>query len=261
MRLHAFRLVLAPALLTFMAVSAAGFDHAHPAFARVLDQFVSTNGVDYSALKARPLDLNTYLDEIARVTEAEFKSWSEAQQLALLINLYNAATLKLVIEHHPVTSIRKIGGWFKSPWALPVVRLWGQTNSLDWLEHGIIRPRYAEPRIHFGVVCAAKGCPPLRTEPFVADRLDAQLDEQTRQFLRQGDKNRLDVATRTLHLSPIFKWYREDFETDGDDLPKFLRPYFDEAEARVLDDPRLRIRFTSYDWSLNEAPGGRIPNQ
>src|SRR5690606_39047944 len=101
--------------LPWVAVSAADFDHAHTAYARVLEQFVSTNGVDYSALKARPVDLNTYLDEAARVTEDEFKSWSEAQQLALLLNLYNAATLRLIIDHHPVSSIRKIGGWFTSP--------------------------------------------------------------------------------------------------------------------------------------------------
>lgn len=261
MRLLGLRLLLASVFLPWVAVSAADFDHAHAAYARVLEQFVSTNGVDYSAFKARPLDLNTYLDEAARVTEDEFKSWSEAQQLALLLNLYNAATLRLIIDHHPVSSIRKIGGWFTSPWELPVVRLWGQTNSLDWLEHGIIRPRYAEPRIHFAVVCAAKGCPPLRTEPFVAERLDVQLDDQTRQFLGQRDKNRLDVTTRTLHLSPIFKWYRGDFETAGDDLPRFLRPYFNEAEARVLNDPKLRIRFTNYDWSLNDAPAGKIPDK
>lgn len=257
MRLDALRLLLASVFLPWVAASAADFDHAHTAYARVLEQFVSTNGVDYSALKARPVDLNTYLDEIARVTEDEFKGWSEPQQLALLVNLYNAATLRLVIDHYPVTGIRKIGGWFTSPWELPVVRLWGLTNSLDWLEHGIIRPRYAEPRIHFAVVCAAQGCPPLRREPFLAPRLEEQLDDQTRQFLAQRDKNRLDVATRTLHLSPIFKWYREDFETDGDELPQFLRPYFDEPKARVLDDPKLRIRFTDYDWSLNEAPAAK----
>lgn len=254
MKLRIQLLILTGLFLTAPLVHSAGFDHVHSAFARVLDRFVSTNGVDYAGLKAQPADLDAYLDEVARVSGPDFEEWSRPQRLALLINLYNAATLKLVVDHHPVTGIRKIGGWLTSPWELPVVRLWGRTNSLDWLEHGIIRPRYAEPRIHFAVVCAAKGCPPLRTEPFIAERLDAQLDDQTRRFLAQRDKNRLDVATRTLHLSPIFKWYRGDFEIDGDGLQQFLRPYFSEAEVPVLDDPKLRIRFTDYDWSLNEAP-------
>ncbi len=174
-----------------------------------------------------------------------------AQQLAFLINLYNATTLQLITHHYPVKSIKKIGGWFTSPWSLPVVRVWGGTNSLDWLEHEIIRARYAEPRFHFALVCAARGCPPLRAEPFVSTRLEEQLDDQGRIFMGQTEKNRFNEPARTLHLSPIFKWFREDFLADAESIQAFVGRYWNPAEAGKLGQTRLRIRYTDYDWSLN----------
>jgi len=99
-----------------------------------------------------------------------------------------------------------------------------------------------------------RGCAPLRREPYLAERLDAQLEDQTRIFLAQRRQNRLEVTTRTLHLSPIFKWYRADFIAQAKSLPAFVGPYFNEADAIVLADPKLRVAFTEYDWSLNDGP-------
>jgi hypothetical protein len=237
-------------LLIPWGIAAGEFDPSHTAFARVLTKHVSAGGVNYAGLKADSGGLQTYLDEIAGVKESEFQSWPKQQQLALLINLYNAATLQLIVDHYPVDSIRSIGGLFSSPWKLAVVRLWGATNSLDWLEHTVIRPRYREPRVHFALVCAAKGCPPLRAEPYVAGRLDDQLDDQARTFLGQHAKNRYDPASRTLYLSPIFKWYRDDFTAGGKSLTEFVQPYL---KVMLPAESNLRIQFTDYDWSLNEA--------
>jgi hypothetical protein len=232
---------------------ACAFDHAHARYSRVLERHVSAAGVDYTRLKSDTADLKMYLEEASEVSESQFNDWSHSQQLAFLLNFYNATVLQLVIDHYPVTSVRQIGGVFRSPWKLRVVRLWGRAQSLDWLEHEVIRPRYGEPRAHFALVCAAKGCPPLRREPFLADRLDEQLDDQARTFLAQRDKNRLDAATRTLHLSPIFKWYGSDFTSQSNSLPASLARYFNEADSKTLADPRLRIVFTKYDWSLNDV--------
>ncbi|MCI0351582.1 MAG: DUF547 domain-containing protein, partial [Acidobacteriales bacterium] len=194
-----------------MPIAAFGFDHLHSRYAVVLKIHVKDGWVDYTALKAAKTNLTAYLDELAAVKESEFQKWSEPQQLAFLYNLYNAATLQLVCDHYPVAGIKMIGGLLKGPWSLEVVRVWGKTITLDDLEHGIIRKRYQEPRSHFALVCAARSCPPLRTEPYVAERLSAQLDDQGRTFLRQREKNRVDAANRTLYLSPIFKWFEEDF--------------------------------------------------
>jgi Protein of unknown function, DUF547 len=243
--------------LLLTALTGSGFDHAHTGYARLLERHSADSHVDYERLKTDSAELRAYLDEIAKVTETDFDGWSRSQQLAFLINLYNAATLQLVIDHYPIKSIREIGGIFGSPWKLSVVRLWGGVHSLDWLEHEIIRPRYGDARVHFALVCAAKGCPPLRREPYLAARLDAQLDDQGRTFLAQRDKNRFEARTRTLHLSLIFKWYRDDFIAQTNSLQAFVSRYFSEADSTALAEPKLRIVFTKYDWSLNDASKSR----
>lgn len=245
------KLLVALFLLLVSPVRGSAFDHTQARLAGVLSAHVAGGVVDYSALRRAPAELRACLDEFAAVTEAEFGKWTQPQQIAFLINLYNAATLQLVVEHYPVKSIKQIGGLFSSPWKQQVVRLWGRTITLAEVEHGLLRARYAEPRIHFAIVCAAKSCPPLRAEPYGADQLDRQLAEQARAFLAEPAWNRLDATTATLWLSPIFDWFRGDFTKDGRTLEAFLTPFFPEAEARRIRAGGLRVKFTHYDWSLN----------
>jgi hypothetical protein len=235
-------------------VSAAAFDHSHAALDRVLKQHVRDARVDYAALKSSRSDLDAYLRACAAVPEADFKRWPEAQQLAFLINVYNAATLQLIVDHYPVRSIKQIGGWFKSPWEIECVRLFGRPTTLDEVEHGLLRQNYDEPRIHFAIVCAAKGCPPLRTEAYTADRLNEQLADQGRTFLRTRANNRVDPGTRTVRLSPIFKWFSGDFARGDKSVLDFVTPYFTAADQQILASTRnWKIRYTDYDWSLNGA--------
>ncbi|MGH7856506.1 MAG: DUF547 domain-containing protein, partial [Candidatus Binatia bacterium] len=195
-------------VLATVALASPPFDRTHDLYASVLERFVDEGLVDYAALQKSPGDLDRYLDSLARVAEAELRDWPEPDRIAFLLNLYNVQTLRLILDHYPVDSIKDIGGFFRGPWRQPVVRLFGETITLDDLEHGILRKQYREPRIHFALVCAARGCPALRREPYVGDRLDAQLDDQGRRFLSEPGKNRFDPAEGVLHLSPIFKWFR-----------------------------------------------------
>jgi len=239
-------------LALLLGLPAAAFDHAHAAWTAVLKPHVRDGLVDYAALKAQPRELNAYLDSLAAVPKADFERWKKPEQVAFLLNLYNASTLKLVADHHPVTSIKKIGGLLQSPWSLKVVRVWGDRLSLDEIEHEWLRsPRYAEPRIHFGLVCSAKSCPPLRPEAYAADRLDTQLEEQGRQFLRDATKNRFDAGTRTLWLSQIFEWFEADFTAGGKSVAEFVRPYLPEPAAAALAGGKVKVRYLDYDWSLN----------
>lgn len=239
-------------LAFLLATPLAAFDHAHAAWTAVLRSHVQDGLVDYAALKAQPRDLHAYLDTLAAVTKADFERWKKPEQVAFLLNLYNASTLKLVTDHHPVTSIKKIGGLLRSPWSLKVVRVWGDRLSLDEIEHEWLRSaRYAEPRIHFGLVCAAKSCPPLRPEAYAAERLDAQLGEQGRAFLRDTTKNRFDAETRTLWLSQIFEWFEADFTDGGKSVVEFVRPYLPEPAAAALAGGKVKVRYLDYDWSLN----------
>jgi len=176
-------------------VAAADFDQSHVIFDGVLKQYVKNARVDYAALKAHPQDLNRYLDQVAAVGKKEFKQWSEPQQIAFLSNGYNAYTLRLIIGTYPLKSIKDIGSFFSGPWDQPVVRLFGETINLNTLEHKVLRVDYAEPRIHFALVCAAKGCPPLRGEAYVGTQLEDQLVDQARQFLAETTQNRVDTST------------------------------------------------------------------
>lgn len=234
-----------PAATTF----AAGFDHDHAAWTVVLKQHVKDGRVDYAALKQSPAKLNAYVEELAKVSRSQFNRWSEPQQLAYLINLYNAATFQLIIKHYPVKSIKDIGGWFSGPWDQKMVRLFGKTTTLDHVEHKVIRKEYREPRIHFALVCAAQGCPPLLTEAYTGEKLDRQLDERGRAFLAQSHKNHIDASRQRVYLSPIFKWFDEDFEASAGSVLQFVKPYFGGRGAKITDD--WSIRHTDYDWSLN----------
>jgi hypothetical protein len=228
------------------------FDQSHATFDRVLKQHVRDGSVDYTALKVASRPLDDYLAQLAAVPENEFERWMEKDRLAFLLNLYNATTLKLIVDHYPVKSIRSIGWIPGSAWKREIVRLLGRKISLDELEHGIIRKNYRDARVHFGLVCAARGCPPLRNEPFVGMRLDAQLDEQGRVFLAQPEKNRVDATTRTVHLSPIFKWFAGDFESAAGSVLKFTTPFFPTDAQRVLASGEFKVEHTDYDWSLND---------
>jgi hypothetical protein len=232
---------------------AAPFDQTHPLLAKTLKAYVKDALVDYTALKANRQDLDRYLGEVAAVAEPDFKQWSEQQRLAFLINAYNAYTLQLIIDHYPVKSIKDIGGWVKGPWDQPVVRLFGRALTLNDLEHKILRVEYAEPRIHVALVCAARGCPPLRSEAYVADRLDAQLDDQARQFLATANKNRVDAGERVFYLSPLFKWYGADFEKKSGSVLAALKPYWPKEAAAALAKDGFKIRYTDYDWALNQT--------
>lgn len=237
------------------------FDHQHLTLNEILSANVDEDGlVDYDALAASPHQLLDYLGELAFVSRDQFDAWSEGDQLAFLINSYNAETLQLILDHYPLKSIKQIGGATGDPWEMPCVDLFGETMSLNQLEHGIIRANYPhEPRIHYAVVCAAIGCPPLRNEAFVGSRLNEQLDEQARKFLATPSKNYVDAKDGSLHLSPIFQWYGADFGATEAEMVAAIKQHLPPAAADALAD-QPKISYTFYDWELNKK-GAVIPDK
>jgi len=134
--------------------------------------------------------------------------------------------------------------------------LGGRKISLYDLEHRVLRP-LGEPRIHFAIICASRSCPFLRSEAYSAARLDAQLDEQARQFVNDPFRNRFDKATKTAHLSEIFKWFEEDFQGAGS-VQKYIARYIADPEvARDLAQDGYKIQYVDYDWNLNGNPPRR----
>ncbi|MBD3320706.1 MAG: DUF547 domain-containing protein, partial [Chitinivibrionales bacterium] len=181
------------------------FDHAYTDYGKLLDTYVCSSNVAYKGLLEEPL-VDTIKKKFEPVTASAFDSWSENHQIAFLINAYNFYTVVLILNNYPLeTGIRDI----RRPWKQKFVPLFGNTVSLDHIEHEILRKEYAEPRIHFAVVCASKGCPELKDTPFTGDNLDKQLAGAALAFLNDPSRNR--IMENTLVLSKIFKWYGDDF--------------------------------------------------
>jgi hypothetical protein len=245
-------LALAHLVLGGMASFGAAFDHNYSSWAKVLQTHLQDGLVNYAALQKNTEPLDAFLREIAAVQESDFRTWSREQRIAFLINTYNAAVLRLVANHYPVSSIKRIGRWFSNPFSLRFAKLFGREVSLDDIEHGMLRPDYGEPRVHFALVCAARSCPILRAEPYVADRLNQQLDEQARAFLNDTTKNRIDLKSGTIYLSAIFKWFGQDFGSDESAILNFVTRYWPEPTQRAIAQHPFKIRYLDYDWKLNE---------
>ena len=228
----------------------------HAPFTALLRDHLRNDLVDYDAF-ARSPEFQGYLRALAA---ARLGSMSKDDLLAFWINVYNAYTIQLINQHEERESIRNINkflglvkGMGKGPWKEEIVRAAGRTLTLDEVEHKIIRVEFKEPRIHMALVCAAVSCPPLRQEAYEGARLDEQLHDQTRTFLRERQvSNRLDLGNQIIHLSPIFDWYREDFGKSDAAILKFVAPYFEGVGERfAFTKGNLEIEFTDYDWSLN----------
>jgi hypothetical protein len=236
------------------------FDHS--AFDRLLRAHVRDGLVDYDAF-ARAPEFRAYLDRLAA---ANPDALGRDEQLAFWIDAYNAYTIQLINKHGERRSIRNINKTFGvvkayGPWQEKLARVGGRAYGLDEIEQGIIRPRYREPRIHFALVCAAMGCPPLRSEAYTGARLDAQLDDQARVFLlRSPAKNRVDVPSRTVHLSPIFVGFRDyikDFGGTHQAVGRYVARYFPPGPERaLLEGGDFRVVTTHYDWTLNSRANG-----
>lgn len=233
-----------------VSVPAGVYDPGHRRWDQLLTRYVEAGVVDYSGLReAGAGELDGYLGELVALPSTDTLPQDEA--LAFWINAYNAWTVKLIVDNPGVGGIREIR-MFRSPWRLrfiPMSASGAAAMSLDEIEHEVIRTRFRDPRIHMALVCASVSCPPLRSEAYVGDRLDAQLDAQARQFLADPARNSADAQARVLRLSPIFGWYVDDF-TESGGVGAFVQRYGPPELARGAAEG-WQVAPTGYDWSLN----------
>ncbi len=269
--MHKFQLAFLFCLtLCPIQAQAQSFDLQHPAWTALLAKHVvlieggKASQMRYAGMAQARAALKGYLSSLASVGEQEFKSWSKRDQLAFLINAYNANMVELVLTRYPnITSVWDFGKVFGNPFKRRFIRLFGRDYSLDMIEHDTIRAKgvYDDPRIHMAVNCASIGCPMLREEAYVGARVDAQLEEQTRRFLADRSRNRYNAETGALEVSDIFKWYREDFES-GQRGIRSREQFFATYAAQLAEQPdhqqrvrtqKIEIRHLEYDWALNNA--------
>jgi hypothetical protein len=236
------------------------FDHGHAAWSKVLAASVRDGGFDYARLKKDRAEFDAYLGSLKAVTPAELEGWTKEQRFAFWINTYNAFCIQKVIDNYPLKSIRKLDGAFgiTSVFEKAFIPLRAhhpdgkdEDLALNDIEHKILRVQFKDARLHAAINCASASCPPLRNEAFVAERLDAQLEEQMRTFVNDASRNTIDPAKKELALSSIFDWFAEDFERDAKSVKEYVARYAPD-KAEFVRGAKLRHR--DYDWDLNDVP-------
>lgn len=232
-------------------------------YANVLTSYVDDQAlVDYQTLQQNRQALDTYNTSLASISPEQLTSWSDAEQIAYWVNAYNSLTLASIIDQAPLKdSIKDI----KGVWKGRKHAVSGTTKTLDEIEHETLRKDFQEPRIHAALVCAAMSCPPLRQEPFTADQLDAQLDDQVNQWLANPETGlRIDRENNQVYLSKIFKWFGEDwlpgYGTDtgftGGEKQRavlnFVSNYVSPEDKAYLEAGDYGVTYMDYDWALNQ---------
>lgn len=249
MRAFAFLLTLCT------ATASIAFDHS--AWDRTLKIAVNDIGeVDYAKVKASSPELDGYIKQLAEKSPAshpaEFKG--KADELAYYINAYNALVTYGVVKAYPTKSVRDLGALYAF-FRKKDYTLGGQKLSLQSLENDIIRKKYAEPRIHFAIVCASLSCPKISRTAYTAENLEQQLEFQTNQYFREARNLSVDGAVVT--LAAILDWYKEDFGTTKSKLLEYAKRYTSPGKQKQIESIRQpRILFRDYDWSIND-PGSR----
>ncbi len=249
-----------------------GFDYSDLADALKIN--VDNAGmVNYKNLKAQSEKLRAFITELRNLDRKDFDKWDDNAKIAFWLNAYNALTLKAIIDNYPIkssffksriypkNSIRQIAG----VWDKINFKVMGQNLTLGHIEHKILRVKFDEPGIHVAMVCAAMGCPPLRNEPYTADKLQEQLDDQTRRFLANHAKFKIVRSDDRIYLSPIFKWFAADFikkygpkksigrhDKEESAVLNFIASYLDKAQKEYVLAGKFKIKYLKYDWSLNE---------
>jgi len=220
---------------------------SHEAWTTLLKKCVDAKGqVNYRGFLEDASRLDAYLGLLSDCPPS--MDWSQAERLAYWINAYNAFTVKLILDHYPVKSIKDIGPKLAIPkvnsvWDIKFFHIGGVEMTLNQIEHDILRKDFNEPRIHFAIVCASFSCPVLFNEAFTAKRIEQQLETQAVAFINDPARNR--VSENKVELSAIFNWFKGDFTKNGT-LLEFIRRY---AKGKVAD--KAKVSFLDYDWSLN----------
>ncbi len=230
-------------------------DVSHQAWDELLRRYVDADGfVDYTGWKQSSDDirrLDEYLAALSRADEA--RKTTSAERLAYWINAYNAVTVRGILREYPTTSIQN-----------HVARVWGynfwrdlklivgeRRYSLGEIEHSILR-QMNEPRIHFAIVCASRGCPRLLNEAYSAERLEDQLSRNTLAFFADSTKCSADAVQNELHLSLILNWFATDFGASTPAVLQRIVNWLPEPARAVAQSKSVRVKYLDYDWNLND---------
>lgn len=215
-------------------------------WANTLKNYVNDKGrVDYEGLLKNREEFDQFITYIENVN---IETMTPVEAKAFWINVYNALTVKVILDKYPVNSIRHIN--FGLVWEIGR-KAAGSEYSLSYIEHKILRP-LGDPRIHFAINCASIGCPVLLNTPFYPDQLDGQLEDAARKFINDPEKVRLDRDKRILYHSAIFSWFEEDFFVSAVDIEAYIKLYLNDSDKAFLNEHNVSVKRMRYDWGLNK---------
>lgn len=219
----------------------------HDSWNALLQKHVKGGLVDYKGFIKDSISFNDYLASLSKGLPND-QNWSKDEQFVYWINAYNAFTVKLIIDNYPTNSIKDIKGgvaFVNSIWDKKFIEIEGKMFDLNNIEHGILREKFKDPRIHFAINCASISCPDMLNTAYTANNIDQQLDQVTKAFLYNKSKN--EISSEEAKLSKIFKWFKSDFTSDGVNLITYINQYLD---SPIPAD--TKISHLDYDWNLNE---------
>lgn len=224
------------------------FPISHVLFDSLLVKNVTPEGlVDYKGFIKDSVLFNEYLDLLSKNYPDE-QNWNREERLAYWINAYNAFTIKLIVDHYPVKSIKDIKKGIpmvSDTWTIKFIKIEGKKYNLNNIEHDIVRPKFKDPRVHFALNCASMGCPPLLNAAYTAEKLNDQLDSQAKRFINDGVHNKI-ISSKKANLSKIFSWFSGDFKKTAPSVIAFINRYADTKLSTSAD-----IKYNDYDWALN----------
>lgn len=211
-------------------------------YGRLLDKYATSSGVKYATWKANQADMQALQGVVDQIASENVSSLGQKEQLAFYVNAYNAWILHEALEEYPTKSIKDALFTFFTSKRIKVA---GQQTSFKRLEDDIIRAKFNEPRIHVALNCASQSCPPLLSEPFQAEKLDAQFEKLAKGFVNSDRGVRLSADKKTAELSQIFEWYKDDFKGG-------VLDFINKRRSTPLPSD-VKISYRKYDWALNDA--------
>lgn len=218
----------------------------HSEWNLLLKKHVAQDGmVDYIGFVKDKKALQNYLDYLS--THQPTAKWGKYEKLAYWINAYNAFTVKLIVDHYPVKSIKDIKKgipFINSVWDIPFIPMGKEKVDLNYIEHSILRKEFKDPRIHAAINCASFSCPLLRNEAYSAHQIDGQLEDAMRKFINDPQRNQVDKSG--VKISKIFSWFSGDFRLNGASVIDYLNKY-----AKKSIEYNAKIDYLDYDWDLN----------
>ncbi len=221
---------------------------SHSIWDSLLKKHIDGKGfANYKGFIRDSVELNRYLDLLS--THHPQDSWSREEQMAYWINAYNAFTVKLIVDHYPVKSIKDIKKgipFVNTVWDIKFIKIQNKTYDLNHIEHAILRKVFKDARIHAAINCASYSCPRLLPEAFTASRLDSQLEDAMRDFINDTVRNR--VSAQKAEISSIFNWFGGDFKDDAGSIRSYINRYAKDKVSKTG-----QITYMEYNWSLNDS--------